>query len=246
MNTELDKIYEKFIQEFKVSDKQKAFIIKLCKEEEGEEEEGEVFKKISEIMKKEITDWDGIKTHSQVSRIINNLKRSQNNFKQKDVDFSIKIRETPIEVTSDYEIGYQYSNYGKDKKLYYIKFFDMMMLDYDGESSNLENIKDSLKKYDYSYRIYKTYNGYHIFITSDNLRYNMYQSVMRDLNCDEYFCKFTFKYGYKVRLNPKINREENIAATFLEVYNPKNISEKQDLIELLKLHDNLLIKYKQY
>lgn len=239
MNPELEKIYESLQKEFKISEKQKEFIIKLCNNED-------IFKKISEIIKTEVKDWDDIKTKYQVSSIINTLKRKQKDFKQKDVDFSIKIKETPIEVTEGYEIGYQYSNYGKDQKLYYIKFFDMMMLDYDGETNTLEYIKTLIKKYDYSYRIYKTYNGYHIFITSEYLRYNNYQFLMRKFCCDEYYCKFTFKYGYKVRLNPKIDREEEIVATFIESYNPKNIPEKDELIELLKIHDKLLITYKTY
>lgn len=167
--------------------------------------------------------------------------------------FNIRIEEVPLVVNDDYEYGYQTSILCDDDRLYYVKFYELMMLDYDIKNNNpnahnvynkttiksLDDIKEKLKQYYFTYRIYETYNGYHVFITSDKLRYCDHSSIrlMRELECDNFYTNFCFKYGYKLRLSKKKNRNEKVVHKFIEVYNPHGLVEDNELVQLLQIEE---------
>jgi len=203
-----------------------------------------IFSFCSKILKKSIEDWNSL-TRIEIIKIINMLKgnipATENQLKlltnkkikiekdlirQKDVyialktqsKFNIKINETPIEVTKDYEYGIQESDLCENRQMYYIKFFDLMMLDYDHK--DIGKIKKCLDRFPGIYRIYETFNGYHVFMTDKRFHYSNKNTInlMKVLECDEYYRKFIKKYGFKIRLSKKLNREEDYIFRFIEIY----------------------------
>jgi len=122
----------------------------------------------------------------------------------------------------DYEIGIQKSKYCKDGFMKYIKFYEMMMIDIDNNhntdrANDIEKLYillDKLEEKIYAkicqylkYRIYKTRNGYHIFITSHIINYNskIAEQIARLIGCDEWYILYFKYHGYCVRLSPKLN-----------------------------------------
>ena len=143
----------------------------------------------------------------------------------------------PLNCQGEYEYGKQY--YKNDYIMYYLKFYNLMMLDYDNvEFSVIENKLKSFIDNGYYFSIYKTYNGYHVFILSHILPYNDINNfiLMKLLGCDHYYCLFSHKYGYHIRLNKKKDRdEEYVAKYYKSLGNTKNIL--PELYNLLKIHD---------
>ena len=147
-----------------------------------------------------------------------------------------KIKEYVIEYTNNYEYGYQINNKFKDSKMYYIKFYDMLMIDYD--SKDLESLYPKLDKYDFLYRIYETNNGYHIYIISHKISYNnnLFIEISLELNSDKRYIIFSRYNGYITRLSPKEN-EEIFYHKFIKNYgtgNPNN--DLNNLINILESH----------
>jgi len=70
---------------------------------------------------------------------------------------------------------------------------------------------------DFFFYIYKTYNGYHVFLMSHCFGYydNDTQNLMKFLGCDQWYIVFSCKNGYKIRLNPKSNRPDNMPETVI-------------------------------
>jgi len=175
------------------------------------------------------------------------------------------IKEHPIICEDEWEYGWQESDLCQDGKLYYLKFYNMMMIDIDinkqnnnksnnednscnnksnksnssnnqdnksnssnnqdnksnssnnqdNKSNNEKQIKQELisllkKMKTLHFRIYKTYNGYHVFITSQLIKYNdpKVMEITRLLNGDLFYAMFSNKTGFKVRLTKKLNRLE--------------------------------------
>lgn len=119
--------------------------------------------------------------------------------------------------TVDYEYGIQESKYCLNKEMYYVKYFDIMMLDYDNKT--LEEIYLLLDKR-FSYRIYKTFKGYHVFIVSNRINYNeQIQLVISSLfKADTMYSYYSYFNGFNIRLTPKIGYDEVVTNTFVGTF----------------------------
>lgn len=144
-----------------------------------------------------------------------------------------KIKEVVLKYTSDYEHGYQINENFNENKMYYLKFYDMLMIDYDNK--NIEELHKLLDKYDFAYKIYETTNGYHVYVTSHKISYNEDNStkILLNLNCDKRYIIFSKYNGYNIRLSKKKN-EEKFNYKFVEDYG-KGVSngELLGLIDIL-------------
>ena len=267
IDLDLDVEYSNYLQtKSSISQLQKNYIIKNLGYDP--------FTEISEMLKKEITDW-GQLTSMDIRVLFNQingkrkvsekqLKLLENYSDQKikiklnveeDVDrkeltirelsriiqadsrFSIKVEESIITATPKYEYGIQKSDLCEDGKLFYLKFYNLMMLDYDGKS--LDEILVRFVKLKITFRVYQTFNGYHVFITSTAHNHSDGKSsrLMRQLGCDEYYIKFSKKYGYKVRLSKKLGRDEEYLAKYIGTYSNIDDYEDPELVKLTQLHD---------
>ena len=59
------------------------------------------------------------------------------------------------------------------------------------------------------FRIYRTKNGYHIFITSHIINYSFesFQSISQYLGCDSWYILYCKYHGFCVRLSPKLTED---------------------------------------
>ncbi len=125
-----------------------------------------------------------------------------------------------LQATDSYEYGIQESKCCHNNEMFYIKFYDMMMLDYD--TNNYSTVIKYLEpfKNDYVFAIYSTFKGYHVFIVSEVHSYNNEQSIQLALlmGCDPMYIVYCKYNGYNVRLSPKIGYDENITHEFVEFY----------------------------
>ena len=115
----------------------------------------------------------------------------------------------------------------------------MLMIDYD--NTTLEHILKILPT-NLRYRIYKTYNGYHVFVISQLISYNSEFSITlsKNIGCDEWYIIF-FKYnGYCIRLTPKLNRSENSTHEFIMNYGNGNINSK--CLKMIKIFESKMFK----
>lgn len=148
----------------------------------------------------------------------------------------------PIYVGSNYEYGVQYQELCKNNQMYYIRFYDLMMIDYDNKT--LKEVKECLKKSpEYCYRIYRTPNGFHVFIMSISIPYYDKESynMMMLLDCDPFYILFSYKYGYSIRLSKKKNRENDFIAKYVETIGDRS-KIKKSFLKLIELHDQLITK----
>lgn len=93
-----------------------------------------------------------------------------------------------------------------------------MMLDFDNITySELEN-KISCYLDKYTFQVYKTTNGFHVYCTSNVFDYSAFSTLqfMYKLGCDPWYISFTKLYGFVVRLSPKIR--DGIQDTFIEQF----------------------------
>lgn len=162
-----------------------------------------------------------------VKQLLTNVDK----FRNKYVDF-------PIESTSDYEYGYQTSDLCENHKMYYLKFYNLLTLDYDG--INYNQLIEILRPYkeDHLFRIYQTYNGYHVFIISATYEHKDYLTVefMKSLKCDLFYILFSYNNGYKIRLSKKIGRNEKYVVKFIQEYG--NGQRNTECDNLIKIHDS--------
>lgn len=122
--------------------------------------------------------------------------------------------ERPLFVNIDYEHGYQESDLFEDNKMYYLKFYDFLMIDFDKVSIN--HVREKLSLFSpLTFRIYSTYNGFHAFLMSASLNHRSSKTrlLLEDLGCDPYYIKFSHNLGFKVRLNPKKGRDDEKSAS---------------------------------
>jgi len=158
------------------------------------------------------------------------------------------IKEHPLISRDEFEYGWQESDKFADDKMYYLKFYNMMMLDVDtsdGSELILGKLLNQLKTINMKFRIYKTYNGYHVFIISELIKYNHPEllDLTKRLGGDIYYALFANKTGFKVRLNSKLGRKENYIARYVcEVgIKPANILCKK----LIEIHDYYITQFIQ-
>ena len=138
-------------------------------------------------------------------------------------------RDHVLEVGSDFEYGWQETEICADGKLYYLKFYDLLMLDYDGLSYEEVIMKLTPFKTSFNFRIYQTYNGYHVYITSELINHKLAAPLMKALDCDFFYIKFVHDNGFKIRLSKKLGREES----FLEEFGSELNGATDDQVQLL-------------
>lgn len=163
-----------------------------------------------------------------------------------DNNFLPKIFNHPISSTFDYEYGWQEAKISPEGKLYYISFYELLMLDLDNvDSIDIESLEVKIKSHNLTARLYRTYNGYHVFITSHLIHHRTQEAwnLMSELNCDIYYAIFSYNNGFKVRLNPKLREDEYIASVYICTIGTE--IENAVACKLLSFHDSLIIKHKK-
>lgn len=175
------------------------------------------FSELSTILGREINHQNDI-TRGDYYRLVNNPKY---NFTYCLSHFNIRCKDTIIKTSSDYELGYQDSELCQDNKLYYLKFYDFMMIDYD--NIDLDEIKQYLTSCFNNinavcFYIYKTYKGYHLYYMSKPLNHTCRVTchLMKRLNCDLWYILFSHKNGFKIRLSKKKGRGEKEIQTYID------------------------------
>ncbi len=173
--------------------------------------------KLSKILQRPINRLEDL-TRNDYYLISNNPKY---NFSYCLSHFNLLKRDQVINQSIDYEYGYQVSELCRDNKMYYLKFYDFLTLDYDGIT--LEEIKvilaSQFKNLDkVKFYIYQTYNGYHLYYMSQPLNHLDKSTcyLMKRLQCDLWYILFSHKNGFKIRLSKKIDRDETYVERFLE------------------------------
>ena len=165
-------------------------------------------------------------THGQVSFLLDKKKR-----------FKGIYRDHPIKSTMDYEYGWQESPLCEHNKLYYLKFYDLLMLDYDEMTyEEVIAILEPLKEV-YLFEIHQTFNGYHVFIISHLINHKdpIASNLMSALKCDHYYVLFCYNNGFKIRLSKKIDRDETFLARVVGRYGNQALlnSDCQNLLDIL-------------
>lgn len=142
-------------------------------------------------------------------------------FDKKIQQFSYNCKEKTVEYNPNYEIGYQESAVCKDNKLYYIRFYDYVMIDYDIQ--DYDKIKKRLNNFidinpTFVFKVYKTFNGYHVFIISRLFRHSCKNTlrILKLLACDPWYIIFSHNNGFKIRLNPKISHHNALVHQYIE------------------------------
>lgn len=152
--------------------------------------------------------------------------------------FKVMIKNHPLEVTIDYEYGWQETDVCPDGKFYYLKFYDLMMMDYDEISyEGLMNLLMPWTKV-YTFKIYRTHNGYHVYIVSELINHINAEKVMPDFKCDFWYMKFAVRNGYKIRLTRKLGRAETFLEEYVETIGDAGMN--PDIEKLLEIHDKFL------
>lgn len=159
----------------------------------------------------------------------------------KGLDYIIKTE------NEDYIIGEQFYKKTGNKIMDIIAFKNLMVLDYDvksysetSKSELLNVITDRLGKTQYSFSLYETYGGYHVYCTSNRFDYRDHSthSLMKQLECDRFYIGFTKYVGFAVRLNRKSNRNEPFIERFVTKINQDFANDK--LEKLVQFKDTLI------
>lgn len=176
-------------------------------------------------------------THFEMTRVMNTL----------DNTIHPTIYNHPTISTSTYEYGWQESNKCPEGKLYYIVYYDLLMVDIDSVAININTITECLNILKLTGRLYRTYNGYHIFITSQPINHKSSEAkyIMEALQCDLFYITFSYLNGFKVRLNPKLRDDEIVAAEYIATIGNGNENEDPQLVTLLLLHDDYILQHKK-
>lgn len=191
-------------------------------------------KQISERLKKEVKSYLDLSV-----RDFRFLMKSPSRF------YLIPL-ERPIITNLDWEYGYQYSELCAEKKMYYIKFYQMLILDYDTRPCGPEqtlNYDQILKKLepvlaDAAFAIYKTHAGFHVHLLSKPMPHedeDTYQ-VMKSFECDPFYALFSHKFGFKIRLSKKLGRQEDFLLKFVSIVGNTQLIDPY-LQEMLMVHD---------
>jgi hypothetical protein len=206
----------------KITPKQQSLVLSLPQDQ------------VKEILKREVVIEE--MTRFDLSRVMNVLQNRH--------QLAPKVYNHPISSNIEYEYGWQESDKCPDGRMYYLVYYNLLMIDIDG-SIDISEFEIKVQSLNLTGRLYRTYNGYHFFVTSDPIYHKSpkAQSIMSKLGCDIYYIAFSHLNGYKVRLNPKHREDEKIAATFIQIVGLQ--PEDTSLVELIQLHDNYLIKHQR-
>ena len=170
--------------------------------------------------------------------------------------FQIIPKDFILEYTNEWEYGYQISEKCIDDKLYYLKFYNLVMIDFDNKDYEKINIlmKNFIELIDKKavFYVYETENGYHIYLMSkliDHLHPSL-PVFLKFFQCDPYYIVFTVKNGFKIRLSLKkkntfverfvecVGNKDNIEQKCLEYINFIELKIQQTILET----PNILIK----
>ena len=174
-------------------------------------------------------------TVSEYQKIMNITNNSQKMY--------LKSLNHPLVIRPGWEYGQQESDKCANALMYYLVSYDVMMIDVDSNvedsASYLNNVEKKAKELKLSVRVYKTYAGYHIFITSTKVyRSNEFvKSYSSEFKGDIYYRIFSEKFGFKVRLNKKLGRTD-LVSKYLCKYG--DMDEDPNILEYLQLHDKLI------
>lgn len=174
------------------------------------------------------------KTYKNLTLIDYNLLINEN----PDINFKNCLNKIPkskdyvLEYSKNYEYGYQINEKFEDSKMYYLKFYDILVIDYDDK--NLENLHKTLDKYEFAYKIYETKNGYHVYIVSHKIPYNdeLSREISLSLNSDKRYIIYSKYNGYNIRLSKK-DYEDKFFYKFVEDYGKGKPNE--ELISLIDI-----------
>lgn len=125
----------------------------------------------------------------------------------------IQSKNHPVIIRNDWEYGWQESKLCKENKLWYLKSHDYFMADIDSGESRQEifgRVKTVACEYGFTFRIYKTYAGYHVHLTSHCIPSNSDQAtaLMCVLKSDIWYQIYSQRCGYKIRVSEKIRKRE--------------------------------------
>jgi len=255
-NNDLEQLYKEFIEskqvlapeEFHVTPKQQAYLLAL--HQQGSLSNQEPLQSFGQLLKKDITDWSQL-TKSQVNYLIIRLLPElipskynhgstlyQDNLLKPRTRVAFKTRDIILESTADYQYGYQIKS--PTWNLYFLRFYQLAMLDYD--NMTLEQVETKLSRFTdrMTFRIYETFNGFRGFIVSESLHYRKRRvhNLMKTLDVDPWYIIFAQHHGFKVRLNPKPNRQEQFVAKFVKTIGTVPIDPYcQNLVDL---HDDMV------
>ena len=195
------------------------------------------FNKICDVLKKKITSIDEITNEDYKKLTYHNPII---NFDTKLDKFNIQVNETTIEHTPDFEIGFQYSELCRDNKLFYIRFYEYVMIDYD--NIDYKFIKKRLLDFleinkSFYFKVYKTNNGYHVFIMSHLFSHNDKNTVrlLKLLACDSWYILFSYNSGFKIRLNSKLSHSNSKIHEFIEY-----LGDSKYLLDICNNYDNII------
>jgi hypothetical protein len=208
----------------KITEKQQTLIRSFPKE------------KVDAILRKDVIIQDI--TRFEMTRIMNVLSTRHN--------LKPKVYNHPLISTSTYEYGWQESDKSPEGKMYYIVFYDLLMVDIDNcKTIDIDALSSQLISMNLSGHLYRTYNGFHVFITSRPINHKTAEAkyIMSVLACDIYYVTFAYLNGFKVRLNPKLREDEMIAAEYIGKIGTR--PEDPELVKLLELHDKYIVQHKK-
>ena len=185
--------------------------------------------RINQKLKTEFTEYKQL-NHWHIKRLLTTPSK-----------FNLRPKDHPIHCEMDYEYGYQESTLCDQNKLYYLKFYDLMMLDYDNVTYN--NLIDKLRPYKelMYFKIYETFNGFHVYVMSDLYPHNTNSSscLMSQLGCDDYYVMFCYRNGYKIRLSRKLGRGETYIEKYIGSYGNQDLL-NSECDRLIEIHDRIL------
>ncbi len=154
--------------------------------------------------------------------------------------FKTQYQDHPLTANVDYEYGWQESPLCHHNKMYYLKFYDLLMLDYDDIThQQLIDILTPLAN-DCYFEIHQTFNGYHVFLMSELLNHRdpRAKQLMINLKTDHYYMMFCYTNGYKIRLSRKLGRDETLISKSVGTFgNAQKLNRDcQKLLEIFSQH----------
>jgi hypothetical protein len=152
----------------------------------------------------------------------------------------------PLHSTPDYDYGWQESPQCPNNRMYYLVFYSLLMVDIDGSQNlDMDELETKIEMLGLTARLYKTYNGYHAFVTSHPIPHSSQEAlnIMHVLDCDPYYIAFAQIHGFKVRLNPKLRDDETMAAEYISTLGSE--AENEQLVQFLQLHDRYVLKHRK-
>lgn len=190
---------------------------------------------INEVLNENKTkDYEEL-TMYEFKKICKSIKFSFNNII---VNYIPKRYNLPLIYSFDHEVGVSQERANLSNYIYYIKFYEMLILDFD--KITFEEVTERLKPLNkLLFRIYKTFNGYHAFCISDKISYNSNEAIeiARITNCDPWYIIYFKYHAYCIRISAKHNRNEENVHTFVSDFGEGIIN--KDLEKLVIYFENI-------